>query len=275
MKRYEYGVVERIPVSNFEERFKTAVRENFDASVEHYERFEEKHQLFENLTNKLIELMGGEGSVARVLDVGCGTGISTYCLFKFFGNNCTYYALDISQNMLDIAKNKYSNLGNFIFINGDAENLKDYFMETFDAIFYTASLFLLPDFKKSLQDALSLLNDNGKIGISFYAGLSDMSGKDLIKKNYPGFSYRYGAFTIFELTNFLKSKKIKNFTTDFFFPVDKSFLTDFLTIPAQSAGLFPRQSFSKQVSLVKEFIEDLYKFEKEVFMKWAFIIISK
>lgn len=262
-------------MSNFEERFKTAVRENFDASVEYYERFEEKHHLFENLTEKLIDLMGKEGTITRVLDVGCGTGISTMCLFNRFGSNCTYYALDISDKMLDIAKKKCSDSGNFIFIHGDAENLKELFIENFDAIFYTASLFLLPDFKKSLKESISLLNNSGKVGISFYAGLSDRSGKDLIKKNYPDFSYRYGAFAINELKKFLRTRKIKNFMTDFIFQTDKVFLTDFLTIPAQAAGLFPRQSFTKQASLVREFIDDLFMIEREIFMKWNFFIISK
>lgn len=261
-------------MSSFDERFKKAVRENFDASVEHYERFEQKHHLFENLTYKLVEMMGGMEKASRVLDVGCGTGISTYSLYKCFGDNCSYYAIDISTNMLDIAKNKYADLGNFIFIHGDAENLSDHFIEKFDAIFYTASLFLLPDFKKSIHDALTLLNNGGKIAISFYSGLSDMTGQDLIKKHFPGFSYRYGAFGLPDLIKWLKTSKIKNFTTEYLFQAESEFLTEFLTIPAQAAGLFPRQTFNKQVSLVKEFIRDLYSFEKDTFMKWTFIVIS-
>lgn len=262
-------------MSSFDKKFKNAVRENFDVSVGHYERFEEKHHLFENLTFKLVELMGGVENVSRVLDVGCGTGISTFSLFKSFGNNCMYYALDFSENMLDIARNKYSSSGDFIFIQGDAENLEDYFMEKFDAIFYSASLFLLPDYKKSLNEALNLLTDGGKIAISFYSGLSDVAGKDIVKIYFHDFSYRYGAFSLSDLTSFLSTKKIKNFTTDYLFQTDKDYLTEFLSIPAQAAGLFPRQSYNRQVSLVKEFIEDLYRFEQEIFMKWTFIIISK
>jgi hypothetical protein len=176
--------------------------------------------------------------------------------------------------MLDIAKNKYSDMGDFIFIHGDAENLNDYFIEKFDAIFYTASLFLLPDFKRSLNDAMTLLNDKGKIAISFYSGLADMAGQDLVKKNFQDFSYRYGAFVLTDLMKYLASRKFKNFTTDFLFQADKEFLTEFLTIPAQAAGLFPRQTYNRQISLVKEFINDLFCFEEEVFMKWTFIILS-
>lgn len=260
-------------MSSFGKRYKESVKESFDASAEHYERFEKKYHLFENLTVKLIEMMGGD-EANRVLDVGCGTGISTFCLFKNYGTGCSYYGLDISDNMLDIARDKYSSYDNFIFVTGDAEHLHEHFLEKFDAIFYTASLFLIPDYRRSLKDARSLLNDKGRIAISFYGGLSERTGEDIIKQTYPDFSYKYGAFNIKDLMDFLLKEGLKSFTTEYLFQTDKSFLVDFFSIPAQASGLFPRQSYSRQLVLVREFLDDLFSINEEVFMKWIFIIIS-
>ncbi|RMG59592.1 MAG: class I SAM-dependent methyltransferase, partial [Deltaproteobacteria bacterium] len=162
-------------MSNFEKRFKEAVRENFDFSADLYDRFEEKHHLFEELASRLVDLMGNS-NVRRVLDVGCGSGISTWALYQKYGDGCTFYAIDISEKMLQKAREKYGHRDNIIFVLGDAENLKEYFMEKFDAIFYTASIFLIPNFRKSLKEAFSLLNPGGKVAISFYSGLSDIEG---------------------------------------------------------------------------------------------------
>ncbi len=261
-------------MTDFEKKFKDAVRENFDASAELYEEFEKKHGLFEDLTSRLVEIMGAE-QVRRVLDVGCGTGISTYCLYKNFGDGCTYYALDISEKMLEYAKKKYSNYHNFVFVHGDAENLSDLFMEKFDGIFYTASIFLIPDFRKSLREALSLLEPNGKIALSFYAGLSDSEGNDILKKHFPDFKYKYGAFSLDDLLSFLEGEKLRYFTTDYVFQSSFDFFLDFLTIPAQASGLFPRQPYSKQKVLVEEFLRDIFSREPDIFMRWTFIVISK
>ncbi|RMG56743.1 MAG: methyltransferase domain-containing protein, partial [Deltaproteobacteria bacterium] len=169
---------------------------------------------------------------------------------------------------------KYGHRDNIVFVLGDAENLKEYFMEKFDAIFYTASIFLIPNFRKSLREAFSLLNPGGKVAISFYSGLSDIEGSDVVKKHFPDFKYRYGAFSLSDLFSFLKGERVDHFTTDYIFPASREFIRDFLSIPAQASGLFPRQPYSRQKVLVEEFLDDLYSREDEIYMKWTFIIIS-
>ncbi len=254
--------------------FKSIIQDNFDASAPFYEAFEEKYLLYGMLTEKLTELMDNK-DVKRVLDVGCGTGISTQALSRCFGKECTYYGIDISEKMLEIAKGKYEERDNFIFIQGDGERLKDYFLETFDGIFYTASIFLLPNFKNSLKDAFSLLNEKKKIGISFYSGITNIDGKDLVESHFTRSRYSYGALTLDNLLIYLNKEGNKHFVTDYHFPSTKECLTDFLSIPAQASSLFPKQSYSRQLYLVKDFVDDLYRSVEEVFMKWTFIIASK
>ncbi len=261
-------------MDTYGKNFTRAIRENFDASAEHYEEFEEEYHFFENLAMKQCELMD-ISRVRRVLDVGCGTGISTDSISKNFGVNCSYYGIDISENMLNIAKKRFLKEDNFVFVQGDAENLKDYFLETFDAIFYTASLFLIPNFKKSLNGAFDLIKEGKKVSISFYSGITDVNGVDLVKKLFPGYKYVYGAYTFEKLLDFLSEKGVKHFITDYHFPVDLECLINFLSIPAQAMGLFPRQPHQKQKFLIKEFVEDLFAMEEEVYMKWTFLIATK
>ncbi len=124
-------------------KFKFAVEQNFDQSAEIYDAFESRHHLFENLASRLCELISPL-EPKRVLDVGCGSGISTMALSKALSGTRVIYGIDISQAMLARAKERCRGTPGVFFVRGDAENLSDYFHENFDAIFYTASIFLIP-----------------------------------------------------------------------------------------------------------------------------------
>jgi ubiquinone/menaquinone biosynthesis C-methylase UbiE len=68
-----------------------------------------------------------------VLDVGCGTGISTFQLMKRVQGRGKFYGIDISQKMLDLARARAADLGygNVEFSKGDAEQL-DFPESSFD-----------------------------------------------------------------------------------------------------------------------------------------------
>lgn len=61
-----------------------------------------------------------------VLDVGCGTGISTFELIKKVHGRGKFYGIDISQKMIDVARARASDMGyeNAEFIKGDGERLE-------------------------------------------------------------------------------------------------------------------------------------------------------
>jgi ubiquinone/menaquinone biosynthesis C-methylase UbiE len=260
----------------FGHRFKTAVEKNFDQSADAYDRFEERHHLFETLTRRQLELI--EPSLPeRILDVGCGTGISTMALQQALaGRSPNIYALDISERMLLRARERCKSLKGVYFIRGDAENLSAYFNESFDAIFYTASIFLLPGFAESLRQASQLLLPGGVLSISYYAGLFDEKGGDAIRKAFPDTKYRYGAVPIVELVSCLESLPATRTTrVDFRFEASLDFLFDFLSIPAQSAGLFPKIPYLERIPKVRDFCAQLAKRVNPVFMGWEFLIVRK
>jgi cyclopropane-fatty-acyl-phospholipid synthase len=260
----------------FEHRFKAAVEKNFDLSAIAYDRFEERHHLFETLTRRQLELI--EPSVPdRILDVGCGTGISTLALHQALaGRSPNIYAIDISERMLLRARDRCRTLPGVYFIRGDAENLSAYFKESFDAIFYTASIFLLPGFAESLRQASGLLVPGGVLSISFYAGLFDGKGADAIRKAFPDQKYTYGAVPIGELISCLEALPgTRTMRVDFRFETSRDFLFDFLSIPAQSAGLFPKIPYLERIPKVRDLCDLLVKRVDPVYMGWEFLIVRK
>lgn len=263
--------------NSIEKRFKEAVERNFDQSVQVYDLFEEKHRLFESLTRRQIELIEPTRP-KRILDVGCGTGVSVMTLHKSLIGDFTpiIYAIDISEAMINKAKERCRDVPGLYFIRGDAEKLDSFFHEGFDAIFYTASVFLLPKFKDSIRQACGLLGPEGVISISYYSGLFTEDGEEAIPKVFPDLKYQYSAVPIHELVSCINS--LQGFRTtwvDFHFEANSEFLFDFLSIPAQSSGLFPKIPYLDRIPRIREFCYALEGKVGKVFMGWKFCIARK
>jgi ubiquinone/menaquinone biosynthesis C-methylase UbiE len=253
----------------FDHRFKAAVEKNFDQSADAYDRFEERHHLFETLTRRQLELIEPSWP-ERILDVGCGTGISTLALHQTLaGRSPNIYAIDISERMLLRARERCKSLPGVYFVRGDAENL-------FDAIFYTASIFLLPGFAESLRQASHLLLPGGVLSISYYSGLFNEKGDDAIFMAFPDQKYQYGAVPIRELVSCLDSLAgMRTTRVDFRIEVSRDFLFDFLSIPAQSSGLFPKIPYLERIPKVRDLCDLLVKRVDPVFMGWELLIARK
>ncbi len=260
---------------DFSKRFKIAVEKNFDQSAGIYDSFEEKHSLFETLTRKLCEL-NAPFEPKRVLDVGCGTGISTLCIYKSLKMPPTIYAIDISEEMLIKARERLKGVQGIYFIRGDAEKLSQYFHEAFDAVFYTASIFLLPNFRESIEQACRLILPGGVLAISHYEGLYNAKGRNAVARIFPEMKYQFGTVSYDELLKFLEQKKgFRTSQFDYRFEITNEFLFDFLSIPAQSAGMYPKVPYIERIPLVRGICDALTQKVSPLFMGWKFVVSRK
>jgi SAM-dependent methyltransferase len=256
-------------------RFKLAVERNFDQSASIYDSFENKHRLFETLTKKLCEL-NEPFRPKRVLDVGCGTGISTLCIHKSLDPPPIIYAIDISEPMLIKARERLEGKKGIYFVRGDAENLANYFHEAFDAVFYTASIFLLPNFRESIKQARKLIVPGGVLAISYYDGIFDAKGRAALPLVFPELKYQPGAVSYDDLMIFLKAMRgFKTAEFDYRFEISYEYLFDFLSIPAQSAGFFPKTSYIDRIPMIRELCERLTEEVRPLFMGWKFVVSRK
>lgn len=264
-----------VQVEDFRKRFKSAVEKNFDRSADIYEAFEAKHRLFEDVTRRLCEL-AGPIKPSRILDVGCGTGISTGAIVRSVAGRPAVFGIDLSEAMLEKARARFRNAPNVSFRKGDAERLADFYTRPFDAVFYTASLFLIPDFPASIDQACRLLVPGGLLLISFYTGLFDAQRRDAMASVFPAMRYQYGAFPLEELLKCLKSNKnLKTVHADYHVEVGRDFLLDFFSIPAQSAGLLPKLAYEERLPGIRTICEELTDKVDPLFMGWKFLISRK
>jgi ubiquinone/menaquinone biosynthesis C-methylase UbiE len=132
----------------------------------------------------------------KCLDIGCGTGISTFELVKACNNKGIFYGIDISQNMIDLAKKKNSERGYKVnFMKGDAEkiNLSD---SMFDLVLCNMSFTYFPDKLKALAEAYRVLKSGGQFAYAYNGGPSYQEGIQLalnLALDYPDIPWFYEA----------------------------------------------------------------------------------
>ncbi|MBQ04765.1 hypothetical protein CL673_08720 [Candidatus Bathyarchaeota archaeon] len=105
------------------------------------------------------------------LDVGCGTGISTFELAKKIQDGGNIYGIDFSKLMIVQAKNNAERLGlvDIKFSTGDAEQL-DFPDSMFDLVLSNQTLPFIPNKQKALTEMHRVLKPGGEAALLFYGG---------------------------------------------------------------------------------------------------------
>jgi len=129
---------------------------------EKYKKFAPKYDLLEAIPDFLVlrrfrkRLL--QNAHGRVLEVAAGTGRN----FKYY-KNCKVTAVDITPEMLNIARKKSKKIGlNAEFNIMDTESLK-FKNNSFDAVVSTLSLCTFPNPFKALKEMSRVCRKNGRI----------------------------------------------------------------------------------------------------------------
>jgi ubiquinone/menaquinone biosynthesis C-methylase UbiE len=240
------------------DHIKAAVKRHFEESPQDYEMFEASHGLFGRLTGLILRQLALPPQ-ARVLDIGCGTGASLAVILDKLPD-ASVWGLDFSAAMLARAKANLGACPRLRLIEGDASRLDQCLDTRFDGIIYSASIFLIPDFKKSLQQAAGFLNPGGAVGLTFMDGVYSPDGLNALAQAdemaKSGVSLR-------------KPVKLEVFESTFrdLFPAQQSWtlnlaaapqmLRDFFSVPAMSAGLYPGLSYPDRLRRVQRLMDHL------------------
>ena len=138
-----------------------------------------KHLGGQKATNELLALCR-VGEQTKLLDVGCGVGITSCYTAKKY--HCCVTGVDISSNMIYRAreraeKEKVQNIVQFE--TGSALNLP-FPDNTFDAVIAESVLTFIGDKKRALQECLRVAKPGGYIGINEASWLKEPSSREVI-----------------------------------------------------------------------------------------------
>jgi S-adenosylmethionine-diacylgycerolhomoserine-N-methlytransferase len=104
----------------------------------------------------------------RILEIGCGTGKNLLTLHEFFPQ-ATIEGLNLSADMLNIARKKTASAGEFIRLSHqiyDAPIFQSSTRNTFDLLLFSYSLSMInPGFEDVLQFAVADLSSQGLIAV--------------------------------------------------------------------------------------------------------------
>jgi ubiquinone/menaquinone biosynthesis C-methylase UbiE len=252
-------------------KIKKAIQSNFDASPAQYQIFEERHGFFRRLTETLLRRLDLQAN-SEVLDIGCGTGASCLQILSAVPGS-RVWGLDNSPAMLSAARSCVEESERLTFIEGDAARLRDYFHFKFDSIIYSASIFLIPDYRQSLEHARSLLKPGGSVGLTFMDGPYDSENNHLLEMTEKvvkqGLSLKrpvdWGEFESFFGQIFPKPESwIENFR------LQAEVLREFYSIPAMSAGLFPAIDYPERVKKVGLIFDHIS--QTEINVRWRVMV---
>ncbi len=116
---------------------------------------------YNEMLDALINAIPDNKENPKILDLGCGTGNITLKILERFPN-AEITCLDLSDKMIEIAKDKLKEYDNVNFIIGDFTEYK--FEKTYDAIVSSLALHHIPtdEEKQSMyQDIYNALTING------------------------------------------------------------------------------------------------------------------
>lgn len=98
------------------------------------------------------------------LDIGCGTGWAVHYVANKLNDNGKFIGVDISDGMLDKAKQRENGFKNIHFIKSSSDNLP-FENEYFDFVICTNSFHHYPDPHKTLSEIYRVLKKNGQFFI--------------------------------------------------------------------------------------------------------------
>jgi len=232
---------------------------NFDESPIQYEDFESKYGFFRGLAMRLAKASDIREGMT-VMDVGCGTGISTQCLSEIAGKEGKVIGCDFSEQMLKAARLKDIS-GVIEYISADAIEIDKAISVPVDAIMYNASIFLIPETSKVIGAAHRILRNKGTIAMNYPLGLfgNEIDVFKEVKEEGHEFA-PYGRQPVDSsiIPEVLKATGFSNVRvgTDAII-MESAMARDFYRIPAQSAGLYPKLPYSERLPLVDRLFNHL------------------
>lgn len=261
---------------DFKEKVKRNVATNFDQSVQIYQSFEDKHHFFAAYALKLAEAIGLDDG-ASILDVGCGYGLSARALNERYG--CRVMGVDLSPEMIATGLSLGTH-DDICLMVADGENLSPVVGERlFDYVLYNASIFILPDVSRAVDEAFGCLRDGGKIAFSFYPQLIGDDEADLFAVAFERLGApmpRYRMITDYPDACHALEARCGNIRHHrWVMPLDIGFIQDFFSIPAQSASLFPGCGYEERRDRARQLFATLEDMTENGHIVWRMAEATK
>lgn len=131
----------------------------WNKSGKQYHKYALNFPQYRQTNEKLIEI-ANSGSNQIVVDLACGTGLTTEEILKNCSNVKKVYSIDFSEDMINIAK-KFVQSKKVTFIIADAQNIDKFISEKVDIVFCNSTFWQFKKQNKVLNAVFNILKNNG------------------------------------------------------------------------------------------------------------------
>ncbi len=180
----------------------------FDKSASDYDAWytDKKGSFVDKVETELAFNMMEIKKGMKILDVGCGTGNFSVKLAK---KGCSVTGIDVSDEMLSIARKKASDLNLDIeLMNMNVNNLS-FDDNTFDGIISMTAFEFIEDAPKALKELLRVVKKGGQVLIGTIAGESSWSELYLSEPFRENTVFKYAKFrTVEEIKDWNREKLV-------------------------------------------------------------------
>jgi ubiquinone/menaquinone biosynthesis C-methylase UbiE len=125
-----------------------------------YQIFTEQTSMYQELSRLMVQLAGIEPG-QQVLDLGCGTGITTQTVLQDLGDSGQVYAVDVSGPMLAVARRQIAS-ERVTFIQADAADLAEVAAGSIDRVVCNSVFWQFRHKPAVLAELRRVLSANGR-----------------------------------------------------------------------------------------------------------------
>jgi len=136
-------------------------------TAEKYEAYAQKHTMYKETSRDLVRLAGITDNM-QVIDLCCGTGITSEAVMSKLGDTGHCFSVDLAPAMLDVAREKLT-ADNISFHQSPAENLHEAIENPVDRIICN-SAFWQVDADKTLASVKQALKSDGRFVFNLPGG---------------------------------------------------------------------------------------------------------
>ena len=137
--------------------------------------------MYHNESKELVDLADIRKGMT-ILDLACGTGVSTKEILKKLGETGKIYAVDFSEAMLNLAKKEIKNK-NVVFIKSLAQKIDEVISEKVDRIICNGAFWLINK-PETLKAMANILKDDGKLVFNMPGQIFKFDEKNKQKVNF-------------------------------------------------------------------------------------------
>jgi ubiquinone/menaquinone biosynthesis C-methylase UbiE len=222
-----------------------------------YKIFAEKTSMYQELSQMMVELAEIEPGM-RVLDLGCGTGVTTGAVLQALGNKGHVYALDISEPMLAVAREQITS-EQATFLQADAGAFAELIAQPIDRVVCNSVFWQFRHKPQVMAELCQVLSPAGRFVFNapepyfIFSDIPRSSKVSILFEQLAAERHGVGRQDLHSIEAFLNNHHFELVSTKMLERIrsaEESYL--FMQIPPATAWMDPPLSYEIRLTLLEE-----------------------